>query len=217
MHVLINAAMSLDGKLSTVQRTQVRLSGDGDFARLEAIRIGVDAVMVGVGTVLADDPGLVVPEEALPSGASQPTRVVLDSMARTPVDAAVLDARAPTVVACTSSAPAGRIAALQDAGARVIETGGDQVAMRPALDALGEEGIERLLIEGGGELIFSAIAAGVVDAVSLYIAPVIIGGDSAPTLADGRGFTEAFPQFTLESVHRLDAGVVLYLTPQQNP
>ena len=217
MHVLLNAAMSLDGKLSTVHRTQVQLSGDADFDRLEAIRIGVDAVVVGVGTVLADDPGLVVAEEALPAEATQPARVVFDSTARTPVDAAVLDARAPSFIITTPAAPAGRVEALRDAGARVLETAGAQVGVAPALQVLADEGVERVLIEGGGELIFSAVAAGVVDAVSLYIAPVIIGGADAPTLADGGGFTEAFPRFTLESVHRLDTGVVLYLTPQQNP
>jgi 2,5-diamino-6-(5-phosphoribosylamino)pyrimidin-4(3H)-one reductase (EC 1.1.1.-) len=216
MHVLLNAAMSLDGKLSTVQRTQVQLSGEGDFDRLEAIRIGVDAVAVGVGTVLADDPGLVVPETALPTGGTQPTRVVFDSRARTPVDAAVLDDRATSIVVCTTAAPAGRVEALRTAGARVIETAGDRVRIEPALAALEDVGIDRVLIEGGGELIFSAIAAGVVDAVSLYIAPVVIGGADAPTLADGQGFTEAFPRFEVENIHRLDTGVVLYLTPQQN-
>mgnify|MGYP002760951020 CR=1 FL=1 len=217
MHVPLTAALSLARKLSTVHRTQVQLSGDADFDRLEAIRIGVDAVVVGVGTVLADDPGLVVPETALPAGATQPTRVVFDSTARTPPDAAVLDARAASIVVCTPAAPAERVEALRDTGAMVIETPGERVQVTSALRALEDAGIERILIEGGGELIYSAVAAGVIDAVSLYIAPVIIGGADAPTLADGRGFTETFPRFDIESVHRLDAGVVLYLTPQQNP
>ena len=216
MHVLINAAMSVDGKLSTIERRQVRLSGEGDFDRVEAIRIGVDAVVVGVGTVLADDPGLLVPEAALPPGRAQPTRVVLDSSARTPPDAAVLDDRAPSVVMCATGAPAARIEAMRTAGATVKELPGEHVQVRPALEALAGEQIDRVLLEGGGEVIFSAIEAGVVDALSVYIAPVVIGGADAPTLADGAGFTESFPKFRLESVHRLDEGVVLYLTPRQN-
>jgi len=216
MHVLINAAMSVDGKLSTIERKQVRLSGEGDFGRVEAIRIGVDAVVVGVGTVLADDPRLLVPEASLPAGKAQPTRVVFDSSARTPPDAAVLDGRAPSVLVCAKSAPAARVEAIRTTGATVIELPGEHVQVRPALDALADEQIERVLIEGGGEMIFSAIEAGVVDALSVYIAPVVIGGADAPTLADGAGFTETFSEFSLESVHRLDEGVVLYFTPQQN-
>jgi 2,5-diamino-6-(ribosylamino)-4(3H)-pyrimidinone 5'-phosphate reductase len=216
MHVLVNAAMSVDGKLSTIERRQVRLSGEGDFDRVEAIRIGVDAIVVGVGTVLADDPGLLVPEASLPAGTAQPTRVVFDSSARTPPDAAVLDDRAASVVVCAASAPATRIETIRTTGATVIELPGEHVQVRPALEALAHEQIDRVLVEGGGEVIFSAIEAGVVDALSVYIAPVVIGGAAAPTLADGAGFTETFAEFSLESVHRLDAGVVLYLTPQQN-
>ena len=211
MHVFVNAAMSADGKLSTRRREQVRISGPDDFARVDRLRAGADAVLVGVGTVLADDPHLTVDDPSLRAARTDrgdpanPARVVVDSSGRTPADARILDTEATTYVVVSS-------AALAEAGAEVVVAGDDRVALADALPELEARGVETLMIEGGGEIIHSLFAAGLVDELSVYVGSVIVGGRDAPTLADGDGFVESFPDLSLDGVRRVDDGVLLEYT-----
>ncbi|RRJ33607.1 2,5-diamino-6-(ribosylamino)-4(3H)-pyrimidinone 5'-phosphate reductase [Halocatena pleomorpha] len=212
MHVLVNAAMSADGKLATHRREQLRISGDADFARVDRRRAEVDAIVVGVGTVIADDPSLIRFDrerrsEIEPTGV--PARVVVDSRGRTPLDAGLLSGDAPTYLLTSEATPPERRDAFRDAGARVIVAGTDRVNLPDAFGALEREGIERLLVEGGGELIFSCFEAELVDELSVYVGSLVIGGQDAPTLADGNGFVESFPALTLRGVERLGDGVLL--------
>jgi 2,5-diamino-6-(ribosylamino)-4(3H)-pyrimidinone 5'-phosphate reductase len=212
MHVHVNVAVSVDGKLSTRRREQVAISGTADFARMERIRAESDAVAVGVGTVLADDPSLLRHDEHRRRELDKegfPARVVADSRARTPPDADILDGPATTYVLVTNGAPTERVDALAAAGAEPIEAGEERVALPATLDALDDRGVERLMVEGGGELIFSLFADSLVDKLTLFVGSMIIGGRDAPTLADGEGFVEGFPELDLRDVERLDDGVVL--------
>jgi 2,5-diamino-6-(ribosylamino)-4(3H)-pyrimidinone 5'-phosphate reductase len=214
MHVVVNAATSVDGKLSTREREQVAISGPADFERVDRLRAESDAVMVGVGTVLADDPSLTVPaaqreRRAERGAAPNPARVVADSRARTPTEADVLDDEAATYVLVAETAAAADVAGLERAGATVLETAGERVDLAAAFEALAAEGVESLMVEGGGELIASLFAVGLVDELSVYVGSTVIGGRDAPTLADGEGFTERFVDLDLENVRRLDDGVLL--------
>ena len=215
MHVFVNAAMSADGKLSTRRREQVRISGPDDFARVDRLRADADAVLVGVGTVLADDPHLTVDDPSLRAARTDrgdpanPARVVVDSSGRTPVDARILDTEATTYVVVSSAAADARRSALERAGAEVVVAGDDRVALADALPELGARGLETLMVEGGGEIIHSLFAAGLVDELSVYVGSVIVGGRDAPTLADGDGFVESFPDLSLDGVRRIDDGVLL--------
>jgi 2,5-diamino-6-(ribosylamino)-4(3H)-pyrimidinone 5'-phosphate reductase len=217
MHVHVNAAESVDGKLSTREREQVAISGAADFDRIDALRADSDAILVGVGTVLADDPRLTVKAESrrerrVETGREpNPARVVADSRARTPLDAAVLGDEAATYLLVSEAASDADVDALDRAGASVIVVGTERVDLPAAFDQLAEHGIQRLMVEGGGELIFSLFEAGLVDRLTVFVGSVVIGGRDAPTLADGTGFTEsaAFPDLSLEDVNRLDEGVVL--------
>jgi 2,5-diamino-6-(ribosylamino)-4(3H)-pyrimidinone 5'-phosphate reductase len=217
MHVVVNAAVSADGKLSTRRREQVRISGPDDFDRVDELRAESDAVMVGVGTVLADDPHLTLDDPDRVAAREErgesphPARVVVDTRARTPLDARVLDDAASTFVLAGAVAPEDRLAAMEEQGAEVVRAGADRVALRAALAELEERGIDRLMVEGGGELIFSLFDYGLVDELSVYVGSLVVGGRDAPTLADGEGFVdrEAFPVLDLESVDRIDDGVLL--------
>ncbi|MDZ7747108.1 MAG: 2,5-diamino-6-(ribosylamino)-4(3H)-pyrimidinone 5'-phosphate reductase [Halobacteriales archaeon] len=207
MHVHVNAAISVDGKLSSRRREQIAISGDEDFARMERIRAESDAVMVGVGTVLADDPSLERHDESL--GRVPPARVVADSRARTPTDADILAGERTTYVLVSEVAPETRRTALERAGATIIVAGENRVALPEAFAALEAAGIERLMIEGGGELIFSLFNERLIDELTVYVGSLVIGGREAPTLADGDGFVADFPELDLRDVSRLDDGVVL--------
>ncbi|MFB6096064.1 MAG: 2,5-diamino-6-(ribosylamino)-4(3H)-pyrimidinone 5'-phosphate reductase [Haloferacaceae archaeon] len=215
MEVFVNAATSADGKLSTRRREQVRISGPDDFDRVDRLRASADGVMVGVGTVLADDPSLTIKEEdrrvqRLRNGRpGNPARVVADSRARTPLDAAVLDDAAETYVLVSEAADADDVAALREAGATVVTAGSGRVDLGAAFEDLESAGLDRLMVEGGGELIFSLFAADLVDELTLYVGSLILGGTDAPTLADGEGFVDDFPRLDLRSVERVDDGVVL--------
>ncbi len=205
MHVHVNAAVSADGKLSTRRRDRVTISGPTDFDRVDEIRRRCDGILVGVGTVLADDPQLDGPDDG-----SSPARVVADSRGRTPVDAEILDDTADTYLLVSKSLSEKRRDQLMTAGATLITTGDTRVDVAQALPKLAEHGIEYLLAEGGGELLFSLFDAGVVDELSLYVGPMIIGGRNAPTLVDGEGFVDTFPELTLKAVEQIDEGVRLY-------
>ncbi len=215
MRVVVNAAMSIDGKLASRRREPIEISGPADFDRVDAVRAESDAVMVGVGTVLADDPQLTVddPERIdarLARGESeQPARVVADSQARTPPDARICDPAASTYVLVSETAPDEAVMALRNAGVKVVEVGSQQVDLARAMTALESRGISQLMVEGGGTLIFSLLAAELVDELSVYIGPLVIGGEDAPTLADGEGFLDDFPTLELEAVERLDDGVLV--------
>ncbi len=214
MHVVVNAAMSADGKLSSRRREQLAISGDEDFARVDRLRADSDAVVVGVGTVLADDPHLTVKDESLIADRRErgdpahPARVVVDSTGRTPLDAAVLDEAATTYV-CTSER-----ATIDDRmdlsnQAELITAGDDRVDLLRAFATLQSQGLERIMVEGGGELIFSLFEAGLVDELRVFVGPKVIGGRDAPTLADGEGFVAAFPTLELEGLERVGEGALL--------
>ena len=218
MHVVVNAAMSADGKISTREREQVAISGPEDFDRVDELRASSDAVMVGVGTVLADDPSLTVEnpdrrrrrEER--DDPANPARVVADSRMRTPADARVLDDAATTYLLTSEAAPPDFVAEIEDTGTEVVTAGENRVDLAAGLDALEDRGVDRLMVEGGGELIFSLFRAELVDELSTFVGPSVVGGRNAPTLADGDGFIGEFADLRLDGIERLDDGVLLSWT-----
>ena len=217
-YVVVNVAMSADGKLSTIERRQVKISGEQDFARVDRLKAGCDAVMVGIGTVLADDPSLTVKgEEAREQRRNRgidehPARVIVDSAARIPIDAKVLHkGEGKRVIAVSLRADPEKVAALKQY-ATVIIAGEDKVDLAKFLDELGAMGIQRLMVEGGGALIEGLVRAGLVDEIYTFIGNIIIGGKDAPTLADGKGFLKdsSFARLTLLESHRIEKGILLH-------
>lgn len=212
MHVRVNAAMSADGKLSTRRREQVAISGEQDFERVYRMRAEADAVVVGVGTVLADDPSLLSHDEAHRESvgkSSRPARVVADSRARTPVDASILAGDATTYLLVSDAAPDDRLDALRAEGAEIVRTGTERVDLSAAFESLDERGVSELMVEGGGELIFSLFEVGLVDELTTFVGGMVVGGRDAPTLADGEGFVDEFPELDLRGAEELDDGVLL--------
>ncbi|MEA1932408.1 MAG: 2,5-diamino-6-(ribosylamino)-4(3H)-pyrimidinone 5'-phosphate reductase [Euryarchaeota archaeon] len=215
MDVVVNAAMSVDGKLSSRRREQIKISGPEDFDRVDRIRREVDAVAVGIGTVLADDPHLTLDDPKQQQQRREngrppnPARVVIDSRGRTPPDGRICDEAATTFVVVSSAASDERREALEEAGTELIVAGEHRVDLPTAFGELEAAGIDSLLVEGGGELIFSVIEDGLLDRLTVFVGSLVIGGREAPTLADGEGLVEDFPTLSLTAVDRVDDGVVL--------
>lgn len=210
--VIINSAISADGKISSYEHRQVRISGKADLRRVDVLRSKSDAIMVGVGTVLADDPGLRVKSEQLRMERTalgkpeNPLRVVADSLARTPPDAQVLGVGC--IIAVSAAAPHERLMKLAKK-CELIQCGDERVNLHYLLSILYEKGVKQLMVEGGGTLNWSMVKEGLVDEIYVYIGAMIIGGKDAPTLMDGSGFASGFPRLKLQSFERLDDGMLL--------
>ncbi|AQS59475.1 bifunctional diaminohydroxyphosphoribosylaminopyrimidine deaminase/5-amino-6-(5-phosphoribosylamino)uracil reductase RibD [Desulforamulus ferrireducens] len=187
--VVLKAATSLDGKIATATGESKWITGEAARAYGHRLRDSYDAIMVGVNTILTDDPSLTA---RLPEGRGKdPIRIILDSYARTPTGAKILlqESAAHTIVATTEAAPVERRASLMAAGAEVliVPGTGPGVDLNKLMEMLGEKQITSILIEGGGKVNGSALAAGIVDKVAWFIAPKIIGGDAAPGPVRGEG------------------------------
>ena len=133
---------------------------------------------------------------------------MIDSKGRTPLEAAVLDDAATTYVCLSERAPIDRRMDLAER-AELVTAGEGRVNLPHAFADLQQAGLEQVMVEGGGELIFSLFEVGLVDELSVFVGPTVIGGREAPTLADGDGFVSDFPTLSLESVERLGEGVLL--------
>ncbi|MCI4353266.1 MAG: dihydrofolate reductase family protein [Thermoplasmata archaeon] len=214
-YVHVNCAVSLDGRLAFAGGQRAALSGPLDLVRVQRLRAELGAVLVGVGTVILDDPSLRVHWELLrrPPGPS-PVRICLDGSGRLPAAARFLDGSQPTIVATTE-----RNRRTYPAPVETIVAGtGPDVDLRRLLDALGERGFRGLLVEGGSHVISSFLRAGLVDRMTVYVAPVLIGGATAPSLIAGpeSHSVDDWIELRRESVEPLDDGVLITLRPRDS-
>jgi diaminohydroxyphosphoribosylaminopyrimidine deaminase/5-amino-6-(5-phosphoribosylamino)uracil reductase len=187
---ILKMASSLDGKAAARDGTSRWITGPTARADVQRLRAWADAVVIGAGTAIADDPSLTVRDPSFAS-ARPPLRVVVDASGRVPDDGRAFDAVAPTLVATTELASADRRREWLDAGADVIvldrEAEGG-VSLRALMQTLGKRDVQGVLFEGGPTLAWSAIRAGVVDQLVLHVAPSLVGGDLAPGWLGGGGF-----------------------------
>jgi diaminohydroxyphosphoribosylaminopyrimidine deaminase/5-amino-6-(5-phosphoribosylamino)uracil reductase len=187
--VTLKCAVSLDGKVSTARGRRGRISGPEADRFVHELRHASDAILIGVGTLLVDDPRLTTrrttPRRRRRQG-KDPLRVILDSRLRTPPAARALRAAsgAGTVIATTPRATGRRESRLRQAGAEVwrLPARAGRVDLRGVLRALGRRDVQAVLIEGGPRVAASALSAGLVDRLSLIVAPRLVGGDDTPGL-----------------------------------
>jgi GTP cyclohydrolase II len=172
-YVVVKLAQSLDGRLATATGDSRWISGIDERRVSHSLRAAVDAVAVGIGTVLADDPQLTV---RLVPGAS-PIRVVVDARLRIPTTSRVLDDEAATLVYASAAAPAGRRMAIRSLGAglRIVPAADDGLDLPAVLADLRLAGIRSLLVEGGARLVTSLLAAGLADRAIVSVSPILLG------------------------------------------
>jgi 2,5-diamino-6-(ribosylamino)-4(3H)-pyrimidinone 5'-phosphate reductase len=231
-NILVNVAMTADGKIDTTARKGEAISSSADKARVDRLRASVDAVLVGGRTLMNEDPKLTVKSaelraERLRKGwPENPAKVGIVSeitLATHFISSSGGTLRSesgatyPPLKQFLTSGPAQIhlfttrcnepeiLSHFERAGAIVHVTGGDRVDLIAVFQSLYETGIRSVLVEGGGTLIAELFRLDLVDELSVYIAPMIFGGASSPTLADGSGFlTEQVPHLLLKTVEKLD-------------
>jgi diaminohydroxyphosphoribosylaminopyrimidine deaminase/5-amino-6-(5-phosphoribosylamino)uracil reductase len=186
--VVLKYAMTLDGKVATRSGDSKWISSEASRARAHRWRADCDAVAVGVGTALADDPLLTARVDAVPR---QPLRVVFDSEARLPVSSQLVQSagEVPVIVICSRAASRTNTQALESAGVDVITVSGgnEPERIQAGLDELGARDIQSLLVEGGPHLAGAMVDAGEVDELRAFIAPVVAGGRQARPAVEGEG------------------------------
>lgn len=199
--VALKMAMTLDGKIATAAGQSKWITNEASRRYAHQLRDFYDGILVGIGTVLADDPSLTA---RLPEGGKNPTRIVLDSLARTPVSSQlVTDQKAPTIIAVTERAPQERIERLKRRGVEVFVFPSDakgNVSLRPLLQQLGQNEICSLLVEGGSSVNGAFVTQGLVDRVHAFIAPKLVGGMKALTSVGGEGIAALSEACRLEDL-----------------
>ncbi len=201
--IIINAAMSVDGKIALVGGKRIKISDEMDFKRVHELRARVDAILVGINTVINDKPKLTVKERYVPN-AKNPVRIVLDSKLRIPENVRILNNAAKTIIATTKTA------GHRELNAEIIRCGEKRVDLKCLMEELFKRGIRSLMVEGGSTVISSFLRERLVDELYVFIGPVIIGG-TAPSLVGGNGAREEKDVLRMNvlSCERLGYGILI--------
>lgn len=216
--VFINVAMTADGKIDTFERQGAAISSPRDRERVDRLRASADAIMVGGKTLIGEDPQLTVKSETLRAErvagglAPNPIKVAVITKADVKADSSFLNTGpAEIVIFTTRRTSKEQLFLLQSRHVHVYSSEADRVDLHDALAILQEMGVRRLMVEGGATLNFELMRLGLVDEVTIYVAPMIFGGATAPTLAAGAGLerNEAIPAKLIGVEQWEDGGVLL--------
>ena len=217
-YVFINTATSADGKIDTFERKGSAISSKRDKERVDQLRADADAVLVGGKTLLGELPKLTVKDEALREArvkrgmTPNPIKVGVVTSADIPLDSDFIKAGpARAVIFTTSRTSISQLETLRANGVEVFVDDAPRVNLGKMMETLGELGVKRLMVEGGGTINFELLRLGLVDELMIYIAPMIFGGENAPTLASGFGLVrnEAIAMKLKNVETHEDGGVLL--------
>ena len=209
-YVILSAAMTIDGKI-TSKLGDSELSNEFDWREVHKLRTKMDAIMVGKGTILKDNPKLHI-KYFRHKGCY---RIVVDSNLTIPIDSNVIDYQPqiyPTIICTTENVPLDKIKKFEAKNVKIIKSGaGDRVDLKNLMVILSKMGIKSILLEGGGNLNWSFVRYNLIDEIRLSIAPWIIGGKDAISLVEGTGFDKMNQarKFKLVKVFNRDDYVIL--------
>ena len=208
-YVIINCAMSADGKIASPSGKQLRISNEEDIKRMYNLRNSCDAVLVGINTILSDNPKLTV-KETYVENPKNPIRIILDVHCRTKTDALAVDEKAKTLIITN-----GKCDKNYSSTVEVVQCGVDYeglIDLEKMLEILSEHDIKKLMVEGGSTIIWNFLKQGFVDDLYVFIGPVIIGGKYTPSMADGEGISTEDDLINLEiaEVSKLNDGILVH-------
>lgn len=215
-YVMMKTAMTADGKIATRTRHSRWISGDASRERVHQLRHAMMGIMVGVGTIIHDNPSLTA--RNLKHEARQPLRIILDTRLEIPLESTVVTTAQtnPTWVMTTNATSQDKHAALEAHGVvvHILPAMHGEVDLHAAFQLIGEAGINSVLLEGGGTLNHGALEAGLVDALMLFIAPKLVGGLTAPTPIEGVGIDQLEDAWLLEleQIEQVGEDVCLHYT-----
>ncbi|HEY8522502.1 MAG TPA: 2,5-diamino-6-(ribosylamino)-4(3H)-pyrimidinone 5'-phosphate reductase [Nitrososphaeraceae archaeon] len=204
MRITLNTAMTVDGKIATTSGDSA-ISSREDLIRVHKLRASADGIIVGISTVLADNPRLTVRLAGKRVKRKDPARIVIDSTGKIPLNSRILltASRIKTIVAVTKLAHIDTLRKIKKTGAIVIVSGRQTVNLKKVFSIIKQMGIRKILVEGGGEINWSLLRLGIVNELIVTIAPKIVGGRQATTLVEGQGY------------RRISQGIKLHLKQAQ--
>ena len=206
-YVVVNCAMSADGKIASPSGKQMKISCDEDIKRMYELRNECDAVLVGINTVLSDNPKLTVKEKYV-KNPKQPIRIILDTYCKTPVDSLVVNNAAKTLI-ITGEQCSKRFR--KNVEVIFCDTDDDGlINLEKLLEILYNRGINKLMVEGGGNVIWNFLKSRFVDDFYVYVGPTIIGGKETPTISSGRGLDNENINLKLIETKAIGPGLLLH-------
>jgi 2,5-diamino-6-(ribosylamino)-4(3H)-pyrimidinone 5'-phosphate reductase len=208
-YIIINCAMSADGKLALPSRKQIKISNKEDIKRMYELRNRCDAVLVGIDTVISDNPKLTVKSKYV-KNPKNPIRIVLDSKCRIPLDSYVLDNSSKTIIVTTRKCD--RKFGINIEILNCEKDDNELINLNELLFKLKNMGINFLMVEGGSTVIWSFINRSLFDDLFVYTAPFLIGGKNTPTMADGFGIGDEKSKILLKiiEIKRLGEGFLIH-------
>ena len=195
--------MSADGKIALPNRKQIRLSNEDDAVRVNKLREKCDAILVGIETVIEDNPKLTVRGK---KRSKNPIRIILDTNGRTPLESNVLNNESKTIIAIGNNCNITKLG-----NSEIIKCGNDQINLKLLIEKLSEKGIQKILVEGGETVLWSFLNENLFDEINIFVASAIIGGKETPTMAGGEGFStkKETLKLSLKNAKKLGDGVLL--------
>ena len=209
--VILNCAASADGKIALSNRQRLNLSNNQDFERVHLLRSEYDAILVGIGTIIQDDPSLTVDPKY--NSTKNPIRIVLDTKCRTPRNARILDGKSKTILAIGEGTEPSPVQ-----NAEIIKCGTNEVDIPQLLEELSNKGVKSILVEGGETVMWSFLKNELFDEFNIFISSIIIGGKMTPTIAGGDGTLELddLLRLKLNDVRTLGDGILLKYSKSNN-
>ena len=208
MHVILSAAISVDGKIST-RSNDSKLSSQDDSIRLHKLRSKVDAILIGKNTLLQDNPLLTVRH----TKGKNPTRIILDSKGTISKNSKIIKTsdKIPTIIAVCKKISKVNLSKLKKLPVEIIISGENSVNLKLLIKKLSTKKIETILVEGGGTVNWEFIKNDIFDELIITLSPYLIGGNNATSLVEGKGFTKIVnsPNLKLKSVKRLKNHLVI--------
>ena len=207
----MNCAASVDGKIALPNRQKLKLSNEEDFSRVHALRSECDAIIVGIDTIIQDDPRLTINQKY--SRGENPLRIILDTNYRTPENAQILDNKSKTLIAIGEKTPDKNLENVE-----IIRCGKKEINLEKLMLNLVERGVEKVMVEGGETVLWSFLENELFDELNIFISSVIIGGKGTPTVAGGKGYIneKSTLKLKLKNIDIIGNGVLLQYSKSKN-